>query len=331
MRFALTEDQTALQQVVRAVMAQQCPPDLLRDVAATGPAAADGLRSACDEMGIWGLLVPEEDGGLGLDETALVAVLAETGAAAAPLPLVGTLAVAPGVLAELDRCAQLASGEVLCAATPQLTGPAPSRGADLLIRGGFGGRGALSVFDLTTADRSATEAIDPASLLEDVSGATLLATIDDPDIVRRAWLRGVLGTAAELVGVARRMLGITVAYVTDRQQFGAPIGSFQAVKHHLADAALATEFAAPLVLSAAAQVAAGAPGAQREVHAAKAAASDAARTTARQAIQCHGAMGYTTEYDLQLYAKRAWADAASWGTAQWHREALATDLGVPAS
>src|SRR5688500_6932542 len=103
------------------------------------------------------------------------------------------------------------------------------------------------------------------------------------------------------------MLDLTVGYVTERQQFGVPIGSFQAVKHHLADAALALEFARPAVWRASWSVAHASPTRSRDVSMAKAMASDAAELVGRKALQCHGAIGYTVEADLHLFMKRAWA------------------------
>ena len=112
------------------------------------------------------------------------------------------------------------------------------------------------------------------------------------------------------------MLEMTADYVRERRQFGVPVGSFQAVKHHLANARIALEFARPLVYRAAASIAAGDPDASVHVSMAKAKADAAALRPARAALQCHGAIGYTTEYDLHLYMKRAWALARSWGDAR---------------
>ena len=111
------------------------------------------------------------------------------------------------------------------------------------------------------------------------------------------------------------MLDLTVAYVTERRQFGVPIGSFQAVKHHLADALKELAFARPAVHRAAHSLATGADTRARDVSMAKAMASDAAWFVGRQALQCHGAIGYTVEHDLQLYLKRTWALAKAWGDA----------------
>jgi alkylation response protein AidB-like acyl-CoA dehydrogenase len=124
------------------------------------------------------------------------------------------------------------------------------------------------------------------------------------------------------------MLGITVAYVTQREQFGVPIGSFQAIKHALASALLALEFARPAVLAAGWAQAQREPDAGVRTSMAKVLASDAARLIARTSIQSHGAIAYTVEYDLHLYAKRVWALAQSWGSPAWHRDRLAESLGL---
>ena len=138
---------------------------------------------------------------------------------------------------------------------------------------------------------------------------------DDPD-------RLALGAAAQLVGLGQRMLDLTVDYVKQREQFGVPIGSFQAVKHHLADALKELAFARPAVHRAAA-----APTAVH-VSMAKAMASDAASLSAAKALQCHGAIGYTVEYELHRFLKQTWTLARAFGDAAWHRERIATHLEI---
>jgi alkylation response protein AidB-like acyl-CoA dehydrogenase len=119
------------------------------------------------------------------------------------------------------------------------------------------------------------------------------------------------------------MLDMTVEYVIERQQFGVAVGSFQAVKHHLADARIALEFARPLVYRAAWSLATDDPDCEVHASMAKAMASDAALLAGRKALQCHGAIGYSFEYDLHLFMKRAWALASTWGDARAHRSRLA--------
>jgi hypothetical protein len=121
---------------------------------------------------------------------------------------------------------------------------------------------------------------------------------------------------------------MTVAYAEERRQFGVPIGSFQAVKHQLANALLGLEFAAPAVLRAAWSLDTGADTADRDVAMAKALASEAAERVAATALQAHGAIAYTTEYDLHLFAKRVWASSRGWGDAEWQRARVAAALGL---
>ncbi len=325
MRFALTPEQEDLRDVVRDLMERGCPPAVVRG----GPDSAQAavLERELTEIGASGILLPETDGGLGLDENYLVPVLTETGRAAAPLPVVETVAVAPTVLAAAglrDRVGARA------AADPTGRGDVRfAAGARLLLRGGWAGEGTIDVIELAHAELTPVVAMDPAAGLRRITGGRRIAVVDDPVVVERAWHRGVLGTAAQLIGLARRMLDMTVEYVGTRRQFGVPVGSFQAVKHHLATALMQVEFAEPAVARAGFSLATDDPDRDRDVAVAKALASEAATAVARTAIQCHGAIAYTTEYDLHLYAKRAWALAAEWGSAAWHRARTAAHLGLP--
>lgn len=329
MRFAPSEEQVELRDLIRQVVTERSTPEVLRAAVDPSDAKVGGLRAALADVGLWGLLVPESDDGLGLDENYLVSALTEAGWAGVPLPLSATVGAAAGLLAAAGRTTEVMSGEQLVAADPESTGLAASGAAALLLRGGAGGLGSITVVDLTDAQRVPVESVDPSAGLQRLSGGTELAVVDDPALVRQAWLRGVLGTSAELVGLGRRMVEITTAYTKDRQQFGAPIGSFQAIKHHLANALIAVERAAPVVAGAAARVAAGDPEAEQFVCAAKVLASEAAHAVSRLTIQSHGAIAYTTEYDLQLFAKRAWRLEREYGSAAWHRARVADLLGVP--
>jgi alkylation response protein AidB-like acyl-CoA dehydrogenase len=137
-----------------------------------------------------------------------------------------------------------------------------------------------------------------------------------------------------MLGATQRMLDMSVEYTQNREQFGRPIGSFQAVKHLLADVQVKLTFARPVVYYAAYALVHGLPQRSVRISHAKVAAADAATLGARRCLQVHGAMGYTWEYDLQIWMKRVWADAACWGTSAWHRTRIAdailsvgTDLG----
>ena len=125
-----------------------------------------------------------------------------------------------------------------------------------------------------------------------------------------------------------RLLDETVAYVGDRHQFGKPVGVNQAVKHHLADVGKAIEFARPMVERAAWALSMSAPDALEAASMAKLLASEAVDLACRSSLQCHGAIAYTVEYDLQLWLKRGWALAAAWGSALDHRDLIGRSLGI---
>ncbi|WP_374999490.1 acyl-CoA dehydrogenase family protein [Aeromicrobium sp. CTD01-1L150] len=129
-----------------------------------------------------------------------------------------------------------------------------------------------------------------------------------------------LATAAELLGAGERVLENSVAHVKQRSQFGRAIGSYQAIKHQLADVRIALDFARPLVHGAAVNPK------PRAVSAAKVQAAEAANRAARVGLQVHGAIGYTAELDLSLWLLRIRALIPAWGTPAHHRERLLADL-----
>jgi alkylation response protein AidB-like acyl-CoA dehydrogenase len=129
-----------------------------------------------------------------------------------------------------------------------------------------------------------------------------------------------LATSAQLLGAGERVLADTVAYAKQRKQFGREIGSYQAIKHQLADVRIALDFARPLVFGAAVDPT------PRSVSAAKIQSANAADLAARVGLQVHGAIGYTEEYDLSRWLLRIRALQSAWGTTAFHRDRLLTDL-----
>jgi alkylation response protein AidB-like acyl-CoA dehydrogenase len=316
-RFALTDEQVDMRDAVRDLLAKECPPAVVRAAWDAPVGELDrGVWDSLDAMGVLGLLVPEADGGLGLDETWVVPILEEAGRVALPHPLVETALVAAPLLG-------LSGGMV----ATDLGGPLVPAAADadtLLLRWGH----TLVRVDRDGADLTPVATVDGARrgasvAHTDTTGEPLT---EDPAVVDLALDRGALGTAALLVGLGQAMVDLTVGYVTERKQFGVPIGSFQAVKHHLANAALALEFARPAVARAAWSMAQGEPTRARDVSMAKVLATEAADTAGRAALQCHGAIGYTVEADLHLFQKRAWALARSWGDTAHHTDRVAAAL-----
>ncbi|MCA1847174.1 MAG: hypothetical protein LC792_29080 [Actinobacteria bacterium] len=135
--------------------------------------------------------------------------------------------------------------------------------------------------------------------------------------------------AAVLCGLAGRLIEMTAGYVKERHQFGVPVGSFQAVKHHLADALIALEHARPAVYCAAWSISTAQPTLARDASFAKAYANEAAGVAARVALQCHGAIGYTYEHDLHLWLKRVWSLQRAWGDTAHHRAVVAEAVTGP--
>ncbi len=344
MRFALTEDQVDFRDAVRGLLADTCPPEAVRaawreqvgEVPGGGDGRVRAAWSALAEMGVLGLLVPEAHGGLGLTDEDLVPLLVECGRAGLPDPVSSTAYVAaallrdhaPGGVAEawLPR---IASGEatVLIGFPGSPFVPAAET-ADLFL---MCDRGEVHLVAPSEATISPVASVDGARALcrvewEPTGDSVLVSGPAGSEAVTKAFDRAALGAAAQLVGLGERMVDLTVGYVGERKQFGVPVGSFQAVKHHLADAALGVSFAEPLVLQAAYSLAHGAPEAPVHVSMAKARASTSASAAGAAALQCHGAIGYTVEYDLHLFMKRTWALAARYGDADFHRDRVRTAI-----
>ncbi|MCU4184204.1 acyl-CoA dehydrogenase family protein [Acidiferrimicrobium sp. IK] len=323
MRFALDDDALEVSAAVASFLTKECPPELVQAAFnAGGQGPADDLARSLGEMGVLGMLAPAGAGGAGLSMVAAAAVLAEAGRAAAPLPLTETIALAVPLLASagdptgiLER---VALDDERVAVAPCGVAPGASRAGWFLV----GPDPVLYRRDEVTLER--LDSVDRTRDLATVTpaGPGIVLEGRGPGMVER----GAAAAAATLLGLGRGMLDQTVAYVKDRQQFGRPIGSFQAVKHRLADALLLLELAAPPVWAAAHALDTASPDLPRAASLAKAMASDAATATARAALQAHGAMGYTDQHPLHLWLKRTWCLAASHGTARWHRDRIAAAL-----
>jgi len=289
MNLLLTPDQLELADSVRSYLAGTHGPDVLRRLDA-GPNRDPAIWQGLVDMGLPGLCVPESAGGLGLGllDAALIAV--ECGRFCLAEPLVDTAFVAAPLLAGTpangEILAQIATGSARIA----LAHPLNPWIADLGTATHWLGT-ALS--PVTSGNFSTTAAsVDP---LRNLSAP--LATGENPALLNLA----ALMSAAQLIGLAEAMLQQATDYAKIRSQFGQPIGAFQAVKHQLASAAVALEFARPAVWVAAQALQDGLASASAAVSHAKIAAGDAATSIAETAIQVHGAMGYTYEVDLHFW------------------------------
>lgn len=305
MDFRFTEDQITLRDSVREYLEGTHTPELLRKLDEHGnrdQAVWNGLT----EMGLAGLLVPEEQGGLGMGLVEATLIAVELGRANVSEPIVDTAFVAAPWLAakgQTERLDDIATGALKVALAHDV--------------------------NLWIADLDQAGAVISGGALVDAPAAP--APLDTVDPLRRLSARGELGgndpllldlaalmAAAQLVGAADRMLALAVDYAQQREQFGQPIGSFQAVKHHAASVAVKVEFVKPVLWRAAYALQHGHARAPIHISHAKLAATDAAVFAAETAIQIHGAMGYTYEVDLHFWMKRAWALAGAWGDRTFH-------------
>ncbi len=315
MRFAFTEDQLALRDAVADLLEKECPPHVVRAAWANENGRTERCWDALAEMGVLGAIAPEAAGGLGLTELDLVLLLEATGRCALPEPFVEHAMVAAPIVPTSYRTVTAALGPSPLVPYADSADAVLVEDDDRLV---LVSRAALVVEPRPSVDHSRRLAA-----VDWDANAGEISEVGGPDVLAAAFDRGALGTAAQLLGLAAALLDTTVEYASERRQFGVPIGSQQAIKHKLADVRVALEFARPLTYRAAYSLADADPAASVHVSMAKARAGDVAVLAARHALQCHGAIGYSFEYDLQLWMKRAWALVVTWGDGAWHRERVA--------
>ena len=301
---------------MRDFLAGECPPDAVRALWASETGRSRALWKQLAEVGLAGLLVPEAHEGMGLSEVDFVLLCEEVGRAALAEPVIATAAVAAPLIAELggELAARwlkpLAVGEAIVAVGhPVSPFVDDAHVADLLLLERDGELHAVAPGDVSArrAARERSRAARGNGDFEPRPETCVAAGGQARRLLDAALDRGALAAAAQLIGVCDRLIAIAVDYTSQRVQFGVPIGSFQAVKHALADVKVKLEYARPLVYRAADSVARGLP--QRAVHVsmAKVAASEAALRGARAALQAHGAIGYTWEQDVHIWMRRAWS------------------------
>ena len=332
MRFAFTDDQKMLRDTVREVLQRECPPDVVRAAWEGRRDGADAVWSTLAETGLMGMTAAEDAGGMGMTELDWVLPVEETGYAAWPAPIVDTVAVgipileAVGTDEQKERwLAAAVAGRVRIVVSFEEQGlVAHAASSDLLIAERGGAAYCVPMAEVAVAPERSVDRSRELSRVSFEVGPRyqMRSDVDVAAILSLGRDRAALGAAACLVGLSRRMLDTTVQYAKDREQFGKPIGVQQAVKHRLADALIEQEFARPLVYRAAWCLTTMAREAPTAVSLAKIYAGQAAQFVAKQALQVHGAIGYTIEYDLHMWMKRAWALAAAHGDAAHHRKRI---------
>lgn len=313
MNFEIDEQQRDFAASIDAALGAADLPAAVRAWAAGDTAPGRKVWAQLADLGVTALMVPEKFDGIEAHPVDLVVAAERLGRWCVPGPVTESIAVAPILLADDERSAALASGELVAtvAMPPQVPRAVDADTAGLILVAADG-----KVSD-GTAGRQ-VESVDPSRKLFDVNASGEGKAAD----VARAYEFGVLATAAQLVGAGQALLDSSVEYAKQRSQFGKLIGTYQAIKHKLADVHIALELARPLVYGAALSVADQSPETARDVSAAKVAASDAALLAARSALQTHGAIGFTQEHDMSLSLLRVQALRSAWGDPALHRRRL---------
>ncbi|HEV7419966.1 MAG TPA: acyl-CoA dehydrogenase family protein [Mycobacterium sp.] len=322
MNFEIDDQQRDFAASIDAALGAADVPAAVRAWSAGDTSPGRKVWATLSDLGVTALAVAEKFDGIEAHPVDLVVAAERLGYWGVPGPVAESIAVAPVLLASqkegAERSARLASGELIVtvALPPHAPRAVDADAAGLILVAGDG-----EVRDGTAGEMH--ESVDPARRLFDVVASGEAQKAD----TARAFEFGALTTAALLVGAGQAMLDGSVSYAKQRSQFGRVIGSYQAIKHKLADVYIAVEMARPLVYGAALSLADGSPDTARDVSAAKAAASGAALLSARSSLQTHGAIGFTQEHDLSLLLLRVQALHSAWGDPTWHRRRVLDGLG----
>jgi alkylation response protein AidB-like acyl-CoA dehydrogenase len=361
--YSDTED--ALRDSVRDLFADRCPLKLVArayDSDATAPQDFSGVwHTLAAELGVAGLLVPESLGGAGASAREAAVVMEEIGRAVAPMPFLSSAVLATVALlraGDTETVAQLAQGAVTAAlVVPLSTAPGdPVTGVNIGADGLTGlatsvaGAGEADILvvpvaspdglELHTVARDAAGvqvspvlALDMTRPLADLrfSGVASVRVGSAEIALPVALQTGAALLASEQLGLAQWCFETTLAYVKQRKQFGRAIGSYQAIKHRLADLWFEVSSATAAARYAADTCARGDDDAGIAAAIAQAYCSGIAVHAAEECVQLHGGIGMTWEYPAHLYLKRAKSDQLTFGTAYRHRSRLAELVDLPVS
>jgi len=322
MEFGFSEEQQELASTVRSLLAKRADSAAVRaSVESDSGYDVELWQLLCEQIGVAALGIPEDYDGAGFTLFESLVALEEVGRSLAPSPLLGSLVAAEALLAGGDDDAKqrllprIAMGEV---ATVSIDGGPALFGDQATVLLAIVGDDLL---ELGEASRCADwlPTMDQSSRLArlDAGGGTRIG--DGKAARARAELVGAVGVAALQAGCAARALEMTVGYTKERVQFGRPIGSFQALKHRMADLLVLVEMCRSASWAASYAVSVGADNSEQLAHVAKSYCSDALDRVSAETVQLHGGIAITWEHDAQLVFKRAHALSQLFGQAHRHR------------
>ena len=347
MHFALSEEQTELVSTIRSLLAKRSDSQAVRAAVETPAGFDEDLwQTLCEQIGVAALALPEEYDGAGATLFETCVVLEELGRTLTPSPLLASTIAAQALLGSgnaavcADLLPRISAGEIATLVTAAdlatsdgsaISGTAHNvlngdQATILLVAAQSGDRTSLFVVDPSLVDTTWTPAMDPTLRLAGVRLEGVAGTLitDDADAaLARGRRTALVATAALQTGCAQRGLEMTVDYSKERVQFGRPIGSFQALKHRMADMLVLVETARSASWAAAYAVAHDAPDAEHLASVAASWCGDALGTVAAETVQLHGGIAITWEHDAQLVLKRAHALSQLFGQPHQHRARIA--------
>ena len=328
MNFIFTEEQTQFKDAIKSFLAEECAPASIRDGWQKNKSFNLERWKNLIELGVLSSNLSEEKGGLGMDQVTLAMMVEEMGYAGLPEPVAEQIFLVNDVIPFLPKNITEAVESNYNDGTQYIALAHPLAPNPLFLNDAAG----LILLDNSECkfiakddmDFEIISSNDPSRELFKVSSMNdAISTSENFDELNSAVSsRGSLMTAALLIGLAQKMIDLSSVYVLDRAQFGKPIGSFQAVKHMLADVAVKIEFAKPAVYRAAYSLSQNNPKSALHCAHAKLMCTQAAELACKNSIQAHGAMGYTWEMDLHIYMRKAWSMMACWGNEDRQQELI---------
>jgi alkylation response protein AidB-like acyl-CoA dehydrogenase len=326
--FELSDDQVALVDGIRSLLGGRFGIEAVRATEQSHGVDRAGWRELA-ETGVFSLVVPEASGGVGLGYADAVLVFEELGRALVPGPLVGTF-LAAGLDGDLGSGA--ASGQTLVQIVERpraepVTYVEHLAALDTVLVLDATGVWAIDAKALLADAEAVHRSLDPLSPVWRVATLPQGTSVGDAAMANELRVRGAVLTSAIQLGLAEGACDLAVAYAKERQQFGKPIGSFQAIKHICADMVSRVEVARAAVYQAG--VCVDDPTILDPSYAASVArivANSASSENGKDCVQVHGGMGYTWEVDAHLFVKRAWVLATQFGSSDEHAELLAATL-----
>ncbi|ORB63340.1 acyl-CoA dehydrogenase family protein [Mycolicibacterium tusciae] len=312
----MSEERELLRGTVAALVEKHASPEAVRQAMESERGFDESLwKLLCEQVGAAALVVPEELGGAGGELADAAVVLEELGKGLVPTPLLGTtlaeLALLTAEQPDAEALEELAAGTKIGTVAFDANFVISGDVADIVITADGERLKRLSEF---TANR--VDTMDPTRRLARIEPQSDTEIGADPGLADTA----AILLAAEQIGAAARCLDLTVAYTKDRVQFGRPIGSFQALKHRMADLYVAVQSARAVVNDAVAEPS------PTSAALARFSASEAFSKVVGEAVQMHGGIAITWEHDIQLYFKRAHGSAQLLGPPREHLRRLESEV-----